>query len=52
MDGREPNANKTVIKIDTRQLSHAEAKKLMKKAAKNFSKCLKYDANTGRVLTA
>jgi len=52
MGGRDPNANKTVIKIDTRPLSHAEAKRLMKKAAKNFRKCLKYDAKTGQVLPA
>ena len=52
MGGRDPNSKKTVIKIDTRPMSHAEAKKLMKKAVKNFSKRLKYDAKTGQVLTA
>ena len=32
MGGRDPNSKKTVIKIDTRPMSHAEAKKLMQGA--------------------
>jgi hypothetical protein len=52
MDGRDPNAEKTVIKIDTRPMSHAKAKRLMERLAKKFRKRLKFDANTGQVLPA
>lgn len=52
MGGRDPNAKKTVIKIDTRPLSHAKAKRLMEQLAKKFKKRLKFDAKTGQVLPA
>ena len=43
---------KTVIKVDTRPMSHAKAKRLMKQLAKKFGKRLKFDAKTGQVLPA
>lgn len=52
MGGRDPNAKRTVIKIDTRPLSHAKAKRLMEQLAKKFRKRLKFDAKTGQVLPA
>lgn len=52
MGGRDPNAKKTVIKVDTRPLSHAKAKRLMERLAKKFRKRLKFDAKTGQVLPA
>ena len=42
----------TVIKIDTRPLSHAKAKRLVVQMAKKFRKRLKFDAKTGQVLPA
>lgn len=52
MGGRDPNGEKTVIKIDTRLLSHAKAKRLVVQMAKKFRKRLKFDAKTGQVLPA
>lgn len=52
MGGRDPNAKRTVIKVDTRPLSHAKAKRLMEQLAKKFKKRLKFDAKTGQVLPA
>lgn len=52
MGGRDPNGEKTVIKIDTRPMSHAKAKRLVVQMAKKFRKRLKFDAKTGQVLPA
>lgn len=52
MGGRDPNGEKTVIKIDTRPMSHAKAKRLMAQLAKQFRKRLKFDAKSGQVLPA
>lgn len=52
MGGRDPNGEKTVIRIDTRPMSHAKAKRLMAKLAKKFTRRLKFDAKTGQILPA
>ena len=52
MGGRDPNGEKTVIKVDTRPMPHAKAKRLMERLAKKFKQRLKFDAKTGQVLPA